>query len=293
MQVRFWGVRGSIPTPGEETRRWGGNSTCVEVRHPGHPPLVLDCGTGARRLGARLLAEGVRELDLLFTHLHLDHVFGLPFFPPAYDPGFHLRLVVPARSDDEARERIARYLDGVHHPIRLVDLPARISFRGAGSGARFEAGGFAVRAMALNHPGGALAWRVEADGESVALVTDTAPFAPPDRGVASGEAPTRAERGVIDFLEGCDLVVYDTMFSRGEYLRKRSWGHSYPEYAAAICRAAGVRDLVLFHHSPDADDDRLDALAAQWSTARCPRVMLAAEGHTLPAREGEVVDVSG
>lgn len=293
MRVTFWGVRGSIPTPGEETRRWGGNSTCLEVRHADHPPIVLDCGTGARRLGRRLLKQGVRELDLLFTHLHLDHVFGLPFFPPAYDPGFHLRLVVPAPTDEEARERIASYLDGVHHPIRLSDLPARISFRGARSGARFEAGGFEVRALGLNHPGGALAWRIETDGQSMALVTDTAPFAPPDDGVMQNGVPTRAERRVIDFLRGCDLVVYDTMFSREEYLRKRSWGHSYPEYAVAICRAAGVHTVALFHHSPDADDDALDALAAYWSTAREPRVMLAGEGQTWPVREGGLVDISG
>src|SRR5690606_35043564 len=119
------------------------------------------------------------------------------------------------------------------------------------------------------------------------------PFAGPDRGLGCGERPTRAEQRVVDFLRGCDLVVYDTMFSREEYLRKRSWGHSYPEYAAAIGRAAGIGALVLFHHAPDADDGRLDALAARWSTATRPRVMLAAEGQTLPVRQGVAVDVSG
>lgn len=293
MQVTFWGVRGSIPTPGVETQRWGGNSSCVEVRHGDLPPLVLDCGTGARKLGFKLVAEPARELDLLFTHFHMDHVFGFPFFVPIYTPGYQVRITVPAFSEEEAREKLSRYLNGVYHPTRLRELPSQVSFRAVRSGRAFEAGGFTVRAISLNHPGGALGYRIEAGGQSVAYMTDTAPFARPGEGVAAGKPAARMEQRIIDFLEGCDLVIYDTMYDLSEYLEKMTWGHSYPEYAHALTRAAGVGRLVLFHHLPDASDDDLDQLAERWNDVSSPRVSVALEGETLLAREDAPVNVEG
>jgi phosphoribosyl 1,2-cyclic phosphodiesterase len=281
LNVTFWGVRGSIPSPGSETARWGGNSSCIEVRHGDLPPLVLDCGTGARKLGLKLVGEERRELDLVFTHLHMDHVFGFPFFLPIYTPGYSVRVTVPAFSDEEAREKLSRYLNGMYHPARLRELPAAVTFHPIRSGRTFQAGGFRVRAQALNHPGGALGYRVEADGRSVAYLTDTAPFARPGEGVAAGAEPTAAEGRMLSFLADCDLVLYDTMYSYQEYLEKMTWGHSYPEYAAALCRAARVGKLVLFHHLPDASDEDLDLLEQRWMEHRGPRVVLAKEGTTL------------
>jgi phosphoribosyl 1,2-cyclic phosphodiesterase len=179
VKVTCWGVRGSIPTPGPHTRRWGGNSSCVEIRHGSSSPLVLDCGTGARALGNHLVAEPTRALDLVFSHFHMDHVFGFPFFLPLYTPGFEVRVSVPAYSADEAREKLARYLNGVYHPTRLRDLPAALTFRPVRSGRAFTAGSFTLHPLSLNHPGGALGYRIEAGGVRVAYVTDTAPFARP------------------------------------------------------------------------------------------------------------------
>jgi len=281
VQVTFWGVRGSIPTPGEETQRWGGNSSCLEVRHEDQPPLVLDCGTGARKLGMQLVGGAHRELDLVFTHLHMDHVFGLPFFVPIYAPGFDVRITVPAFSEDEAREKLARYLNGVYHPTRLHDLPANVSFRPVRPGRPFEAAGLQLVGMNLNHPGGAIGYRIEVGGESFAYITDTAPFAKPGQGVAAGLEPVASEKRILDFLQGCDLVVYDTMYDLDEYLERMTWGHSYPEYAASICRVAEVKHLVLFHHLPDASDAHLDELARRWRQHERPTVSVAREGQTL------------
>jgi phosphoribosyl 1,2-cyclic phosphodiesterase len=278
VHVTFWGVRGSIPTPGELTQRWGGNSSCIEVRQDGLPPLVLDCGTGARRLGMKLIAEPARELYLLFTHLHMDHVFGLPFFIPIYAPGYQVHIAVPAFSDEEAREKLGRYMNGVYHPTRIGDLPSQVSFRAVRPSRPFDAGGFSVTGVQLNHPGGSVGYRVEHDGRSVAYMTDTAPFAKPGEGVAADEAPTKAEQRIIDFLRDAKLVIYDTMFEFSEYLEKMTWGHSYPEYAVALCRAAGVETLVLFHHLPDASDEHLDQLEARWAGHSSPRVIVAREG---------------
>jgi len=279
--VTFWGVRGSIPTPGGETQRWGGNSSCLEVRHGDQPPLVLDCGTGARKLGMKLVGGAQRALDLVFTHLHMDHVFGLPFFVPIYAPGFDVRITVPAFSEEEAREKLARYLNGVYHPTRLHDLPANVSFRPVRPGRPFEAAGFQLVGMNLNHPGGAIGYRIEVDGQRFAYITDTAPFAKPGEGVAAGLEPVPSEQRIVDFLRGCDVVVYDTMYDLEEYLERMTWGHSYPEYAAAICRAAEVKHLVLFHHLPDASDEHLDELERRWAVHERPTVSVAREGDTI------------
>ena len=281
LQVTFWGVRGSIPMPGGDTHRWGGNSSCVEVRQEGSAPVVFDCGTGARRLGFKLVGEPGRTLDLMFTHFHMDHVFGFPFFVPIYTPGYDVRVVVPSFSEEEAREKLGRYLNGVYHPTRLRDLPANVTFTPIRSGRSFCTGPYEVSALSLNHPGGALGYRIQSAGRALAYITDTAPFASPGEGVAAGHPPSRSEQRVIDFLEGCDTVIYDTMYSFEEYLEKMTWGHSYPEYAHAICRAAHVQHLVLFHHLPDASDDALDALAEHWSRETEPRVSVAREGETL------------
>jgi ribonuclease BN (tRNA processing enzyme) len=143
------------------------------------------------------------------------------------------------------------------------------------------AGGMRVQTISLIHPGGAIGYRLEHDGASVAYMSDTAPFASPGAGVLAGKEPPRTERRVIDFLRGCDCVVYDTMYDLSEYLQKMTWGHSYPEYAVGLCAAAGVRHVILFHHLPDASDDDLDALEAHWSSHRSPRVTVAREGDTV------------
>lgn len=219
----------------------------------------------------------------MFTHFHMDHVFGFPFFAPIYTPGYDVRVTVPAYSEEEAREKIARYLNGVYHPTRLRDLPAKVSFHAIRPGTPFQRGGFVLHALALNHPGGSLGYRVEAGGRSIVYLTDSAPFARPGEGVAAGEAPLPREAKVMEFLSGSDVVVYDTMYELDEYLEKMTWGHSYPEYAAALCAAAGVRHLVLFHHAPDASDEVLDGRAAKWATHEALRVTCAREGESVVA----------
>ena len=247
--------------------------------------MVLDCGTGARKLGFSLMGDPTRELDLLFSHFHMDHVFGFPFFVPIYSPGYKVRITVPAFSAEEAQEKIARYLNGVYHPTRVRELPADVSWHPIRPNRTFQAGVFEAKGVQLNHPGGSVGYRLEVDGQSMAYITDTAPFARPGEGVEAGQPPVKAEERIIEFLRDCDLVVYDTMYDVDEYLEKMTWGHSYPEYAHAICRAAGVKRLVLFHHLPEASDDALDRLEAHWAKASNPSVILAREGETVPVRE--------
>ena len=282
MYLKFWGVRGSIPAPGQATSKYGGNSSCVEVVAGNRAPMILDCGTGARDLGPDLLARGQRHIGILFSHLHLDHLFGFPFFAPLYAPSCKLEVVVPAINDLEAKERIGGYLNGVFHPVRLRDVPSDVSFRAVTGGDSRDILGYQVQTVKLNHPGGAVGYRLDADGTSVVYMSDTAPFAPVGEGIAAGGAPVGHEQDVLDFLQGADVVVYDTMYTYDDYLQMMNRGHSYPEYAYAMCAAAGVRRLVLFHHLPEATDDQLDALAEHWATVDGPvSVSLAVEGSQL------------
>lgn len=282
MELTFWGVRGSIPCPGVRTARWGGNSSCLEVRAPGMPPLVLDCGTGARALGHKLAAEKVDRVQVLFSHLHTDHLFGFPFFAPLFVPGVHVDVGVPSWTPEEARERINRYMNGTFHPLRLRDLVASIAFHASRPDrARVFPDGWETATLRLLHPGGSIGYRVQHDGASLAYLTDTGPFSSPAEGLVAGEPPGLAESRLVAFVQGCDVVVFDTMFGREDCLDRLHWGHSFPEYAIAVCRAAGVRTLVLFHHDPDADDDALDARAAVYAATEGLTVLQAREGETL------------
>ena len=285
MKVRFWGVRGSIPVPGPETSGYGGNSSCIEVIPDEGTPLVLDCGTGARPLGRDLLARGVPHVDVLFTHFHMDHLFGFPFFGPIYSPNCTVTVGVPAYSGVDAQGKLGRYLNGIYHPIRIQDLAARSGFEGIRPGRTFERGACQITGVSLNHPGGSCGYRVSSGGKVVVYLTDTAPLARPDEGLAAGLKPPGPELRVLQAMQEADLLIMDTMFSWEEYLEKMTWGHAYPEYAIKLAQAAGVKRVALFHHAPDASDEALDALAGAWAHHRAPEVFL--------AREGMTVDLSG
>ncbi len=263
MKVTFWGVRGSIPVSTAQVVRWGGQTSCVQVHHAGLGDVVFDAGTGIRGLGQHMIGHAAKRVTLLLSHLHVDHVIGLPFFAPMYAPGWQVKVGVPAYTSVDARGRLEAYLNGTFHPVRLRELPADPDIVPVRAGRPMEAvggDGWHILPFRLRHPGGSLGYRVTSpEGASVVYLTDTQPFAQPGEGVMYGAEPTRAEKGLLAFLQGADLVVYDTMYDRDEYLERMDWGHSYPEYAASLCEAAGVGRLALFHHSPDATDDQLDA----------------------------------
>lgn len=252
----------------------------MSVTAPDAPTVVFDAGTGARALGQSLVAAGVRDITLVFSHFHMDHVFGFPFFAPLYMPNIKLNVVVPAHSEIDAEEKLGRYLNGIYHPVRLRDVRDKLAFRPIRPGTTFDVGPFRLTSIGLNHPGGSTGYRVDYGGQSFAYLSDTAPLARLNEGVIAGKSPPGLERRALQALEGTQLVALDTMFSREEYLDKMTWGHGYPEYGAALCEAAAIEELSLFHHAPDASDQALDALAARWAQHAPLRVSLAIEGQT-------------
>ena len=250
MYARFWGVRGSIPVADTRFARYGGNTSCVEVRC-GDTVLVFDAGTGIRALGSLLVREGRTVLDLLLSHSHLDHVVGLPFFGYAYRPGSTLRVWSGHQAPGEGttESAVRSLMSAPLLPIGPDVFPAEVSFRDFAAGdALSPAAGVTVRTARLNHPGGAIGYRVEHAGRSICYVTDTE------------HDPAAPDASVLALVEGADVLIYDAMFTDEELPRHRGWGHSTWEEGARLCRAAGVATYAIFHHAPDRDDEALDRI---------------------------------
>ncbi|MCS6914046.1 MAG: MBL fold metallo-hydrolase [Myxococcales bacterium] len=284
MRVRFWGVRGSFPVPGPTTMRYGGNTSCVEVRleDPQAPRIILDAGTGLRRLGKEMMQEafgrGAGEAHLLVTHTHWDHIQGLPFFAPLYQRGNRFHVYARQRNDTHLRAIFATQTENPYFSVPFDAAAAHVQFTELSDHAAFEIGPVRVRCTRLNHPWIAIAYRLDYEGRSLAYVTDTAPFRdilieqqfisqPPRPGepLPPGDAAKLAamRQGVVALCEGADLVIYDTQFTPEEYATRPHWGHSCPEDAIEIAAEAGAHALVLFHHAPERTDSQIDALLQQ------------------------------
>jgi phosphoribosyl 1,2-cyclic phosphodiesterase len=267
MSVRFWGVRGTIPSPGPTTLRYGGNTACVEVRCDGKL-IILDGGSGLRWLGAALQAEAAPvDADAFYTHFHLDHLVGLPFFAPAYRPGNRFRLWAPKLMAGSTFElAIDQLMSAPLLPVRRDVLKADIELRNFLCGETLiPRPDIVVRTAPLNHPNGAAGYRIEYGGKVLAYVTDTE------------HHPGVLDRNVLDLADRADLMIYDATYTEAEYPAHVGWGHSTWEEGVRIANAAGVKVLALFHHDPAHDDDFLDAVGAEATAAR-PGTIVAREG---------------
>ncbi len=302
MNVRFWGVRGSLPVPGAKTERYGGNTSCVEVRSAAGTRIIVDAGTGIRKLGKDLMhAEfdaGKGSAHLLISHTHWDHIQGLPFFAPLYRKGNRLYVYARQRDDVHLRAVFASQTEDPYFPIPFEEAKADISFRELTDSARFAIADVKVSCTRLNHPYIATAYRLAVDGAAVAYVSDTAPFAdilfehefirePPSPGekLSHGdEEKLRTMRaGLVRLCEGADLVIYDTMFTADDYRRMPHFGHSRPSDAVAVCQEAGAKALVLYHHAPERSDGEVDEIVGQTrATAQKLEVLAAYEGLDIP-----------
>ena len=283
MRVRFWGTRGSIPKPGHGTVRYGGNTSCVEVRSDAGTLIVLDCGTGAHPLGHAL--ESTRTTahrgHLLITHTHWDHIQGFPFFAPLFLAGDEWDVYAPRGLRESLRETLAGQMQYTYFPVTPEQFAATVRYHDLVEG-QFEIGDVRVTTRYLNHPALTLGYRLEADGVGVVYATDHEPHS---RALAEGRAGELAgeDRRHADFLAGADLVIHDAQYTAAEYPAKIGWGHSTVESVVAVTRAAGARRLALFHHDPHRDDAAIDRLvgAAREAAAGALDVFAAAEGDVV------------
>jgi phosphoribosyl 1,2-cyclic phosphodiesterase len=289
LALRFWGTRGSIPTPGAHTVRYGGNTPCVEVRTETDWLVILDAGTGIRELGRALLAandgEAARPVaaDIFLTHAHWDHIQGIPFFAPIFQPGNHF-TIWGSKALKTSIDRVIRdQMSPVVFPVSFEELNARIDFCEIAEERR-TGNGYEVTAFAVQHPGGALGYRFSSgqpDGRSFVYISDNE-LSPHDT------YQTRAawREDLLRFVSGAAVLIHDSMYTAEEYERHRGWGHSTHEEAVTLALDAGVEELVLFHHRPERSDEDVDralALARGIVAERGARlrVTAAAEGMTL------------
>jgi phosphoribosyl 1,2-cyclic phosphodiesterase len=268
VSLRFWGVRGSIPCPGPETVEYGGNTSCVELRF-GNELLVLDAGSGIRRLGLALpteneLSETSINTTILISHTHWDHIQGLPFFRPAYHPRSKIHVLGAPGTRAKLRAALGSQMDPIQFPVSLESL-AGIAAIDEFAADSTTLGSFVVRTIALNHPGGCHGFRITAAGTSIGYLPDHEPYRSSmnssDPIVAA--AASRADAELIRFIDGCDLLILDSQYDRTEYPSHIGWGHGCLDDSVALALAGRVGSLVLFHHDPDHDDRRIDTMAEQ------------------------------
>jgi len=268
-QLKFWGVRGSIPCPGRETVRYGGNTPCVEMRVGGER-LIFDGGTGLRLLGQSMLKEMPIESHFFFTHTHWDHIQGFPFFTPAFikDNIFYI-YGVPTPNGSTIKERLHDQMLHPNFPVPLQIMQSGLQFYDLEVGEIIAWNGITVETGQLNHPGGSVGYRVNWRGLSIAFLTDTEHF------------PDRLDQTVLHLARQADILIIDATYTDAEYYEKDNskigWGHSTWQEAVKVAKAAGVKQLILFHHDPSHTDDDLDAIA-QEAVVEFPATIVAREG---------------
>jgi phosphoribosyl 1,2-cyclic phosphodiesterase len=279
LSLKVWGCRGSIATPSSETRKYGGNTSCVEVLLDGDTAVVLDAGSGMRPLGLELARRGTRHVHLFLTHLHLDHLEGLRFFAPLWNPEVTVDIWGPRSPVLSLRNRILRAFSPPLFPLDFRDIPAQVTFHDLPA-EPCEVAGVRVASDRVLHPGPTLGFRLECGGSTAAYLPDHEP-------VLAG-----IEDLPLDWLSGgtvardVDVLLHDAQYGDAEYPARIGWGHSSVGDAVSYCNAVGADRLVLFHHEPEHSDEMLEKLEdharALTSADRTPPV-LAREGTTIEA----------
>lgn len=294
LRVRFWGVRGSIPTPGPGTVHYGGNTSCLEIR-AGEQIIILDAGTGLRLLGRELLAEfGERplELTLLLTHTHWDHIQGLPFFMPVYKPQNQLRILGYEGARIGLGSILTNQMESPFFPIELHEVPANISIVELNQ-TEFKLGEVKVQAFSAIHPGTCVGYRLHYSGRSLAFFPDNElrhgacdPTPVNNHELASTRT---ASKQLEEFLRGTDVLVMDTQYDRDEYKEHVGWGHGCVDEVVLLALQAQVHQLYLFHHDPDHDDAKISRMVEE---AR--RLVVAHKGalQVEAAREGLTLELA-
>jgi phosphoribosyl 1,2-cyclic phosphodiesterase/DNA-binding response OmpR family regulator len=293
VRAEFWGTRGSIATPGRSTVRYGGNTSCIEVRSARGTLVIVDCGTGARPLGQKLMSASAKGLrgHILISHTHWDHIQGIPFFAPLFLPGNEWNIYGPRGLDQSLRETLAGQMQYTYFPVTPDQFGATISYHDLVEGT-FNIDDIKVSTRYLNHPALTLGYRLEADGAMIVYCCDHEPYS---RILASGQGEfVGQDLRHAEFVHGADLLIHDAQYTAAEYPAKIGWGHSSVEYAVKLGQHAHVKRLVLTHHDPLRNDDAIDHVvegirARLQGTATPLKVSAAVEGEIIevePSRAG-------
>jgi phosphoribosyl 1,2-cyclic phosphodiesterase len=278
MRVTFYGVRGSTPCQSDDVQRYGGNTSCVSVAAPGQQPLLFDMGTGLRYFGKGVPSDQLFRGSCLLSHLHWDHVQGLPFFTPLLREGSSLDVYGPSQVDGRSLDEVVSYtIRPPLFPVSVDELPGDVRFHDTAD-AEFSIGAFKVMSRLIPHLGPTLGFRVELNGRSIAYLSDhQQPF----------DGSLSAAPGALELVDGVDLLIHDSQYTPSEFMAKSTWGHCTVEYAVWLAVQGKVKKLALFHHDPSRRDDELDGL---W---RCAAEAGAKHGvEVIAASEGLSVDLA-
>jgi phosphoribosyl 1,2-cyclic phosphodiesterase len=269
MKLKFWGVRGSIPTPGKHTVRYGGNTPCLEVRLDDDELIIFDAGTGIRNFGDHLINNGESvNAHLLITHPHWDHIQGFPFFKPAFISGNELTIIGTERLEKSLSEIISEQMNRIYFPIQLHELKAKLHFKPILDEGEIELADCKLTTLYVNHPGFTVGYRLEYKGRTLVYISDNEPY---DREVSANlsnfEATVKQKfesttgdpnQRVFDFCRGADVLLHDATYTPEEYIDRVGWGHSHYLFTLRVAAEASVKQLYLFHHEPTHSDDKVD-----------------------------------
>ena len=277
IRIKFWGTRGSIVAPGQGSLKYGGNTACVEVRC-GSELIIIDAGTGIRDLGTELLKDMPLKASILFSHMHWDHIQGIPFFRPAYIPGNEFKLYGNKNWDTKLENVLKWQMQSPNFPVTFEEMNkigAHMEYIDIDTGTILRIGDedpVTIRSVELHHTDETFGFRIEYGGRSLVYATDTENLSEPDE-------------KLVELASGVDVLIHDAQYTTGEYYGlncdpRKAWGHSTPEAAVAVAQAAGVKQLVLFHHDPYHDDAQIDRML-QTASAIFPDTVAASEGMVI------------
>jgi len=272
IKIKFWGVRGSIPTPGPQSLKYGGNTSCVEINFPNTPRFIVDAGSGIRELGKELAkATDPVKAYVFLSHFHWDHIQGLPFFKSAFNPANHFIIFGCDEPGVDLTKIIAMQMNPIYFPVAVADMNAEIEYRTIQEETRMVEG-IHVRTKFLNHPGYTLGFRFTYRGRSIVYMSDNEPYLQSKDSFTDENGGNTLEdlfenfvddkeEQLIDFIAGADVLIHDTQYFPEEYQNRKSWGHSPYTFTVDIAVKGRVKQLILFHHDPDHDDETVDRMA--------------------------------
>ncbi len=285
LRLRFWGVRGTLPVPGEQTVRYGGNTSCVSLEAPGGRLIIFDSGTGIRNCGGWLASRGERiNANLLISHSHWDHINAIPFFAPLYMQSNRIKIMGPRQGDRDMREIVFAQMEDPYFPVTPSEFGAHVEFRDLGEES-FDVDGIEVQSCRLLHPGVALGYRVKHAGRTICYLTDNELYLT-DR---PEHNPAHYDR-LVEFIRGADLLITDTTYTDDAYRKFIGWGHSCVSRVADLATDGQVKELFLYHHDPSQTDDAIDA------KLEAMHVAIEERGGGVKAsapKEGDVVELFG
>jgi len=256
--LKFWGVRGSIPTPGPSTTRYGGNTSCLEIRNEDQL-MILDAGSGLRNLGNTLMGlGGAVKAHVFITHMHWDHIQGIPFFTPAYIPGNSITFLGADEPERSLKNIISGQMEPTYFPIELEDMGANLEFKNL-SEDKYSIDDISFETLYVNHPGNSLGYKFKVNGKIIVYISDNEPFTP----LENSSEEMLGEDGnqkIIDFVRDADILVHDAQYTESEYEAHRTWGHSPFTFTVDLAVQANVNQLILFHHDPLHSDEKVDEI---------------------------------